>query len=61
MIAMNEKKEANWQFGRCPVCDAIVSLDPTQNKLCDRCYNDRSIPDQKLVQDYKDMFARKAE
>jgi hypothetical protein len=40
MIAMN--KETNWQFGRCPVCDAITSLDPENNQLCDRCYSGRS-------------------
>ena len=31
-----------WQFGRCPVCDAITSLDPENNQSCDRCYSERS-------------------
>ena len=35
---MNE----DWQFGRCPVCDAIVSLDPNRNVLCDRCYQEEN-------------------
>lgn len=36
MIMMNDK--CDWQFGRCPVCDAIVSLDPERNVLCDACH-----------------------
>ena len=53
--------DKDWQFGRCPVCDTIVSLDSTQNKLCDRCYGDRvsTIPDQYLVDEYKEMFKNK--
>jgi len=34
---MYEKKT---DFGRCPICDAITSLDPEKNQLCDRCYGD---------------------
>ena len=34
MIMLEEK---NWQFGKCPRCDAIVSLDPDCNVLCDSC------------------------
>lgn len=36
MIMINEK--SNWQFGKCPVCRAIVSLDSSCNVLCDACY-----------------------
>lgn len=34
-----------YTFGRCPVCDAIVSLDSEQNILCDRCSYDKVVGD----------------
>ena len=32
----------NEMFGKCPICGAIVSLDQTQNVLCDRCLTGRT-------------------
>lgn len=37
--------EDGWKFGKCPVCDAITSLDPDNNQLCDRCRYDRVVGD----------------
>ena len=52
---MYEEKQ---MFGRCPVCDAITSLDPQKNQLCDRCYQEHN---KEIVADYLRMFANKGQ
>jgi hypothetical protein len=50
MICFNEDKD---MFGKCPICGAIVSLDNTQNVLCDSCSTERV--NYSIVQEHKDV------
>jgi len=33
-----DKEPTKELFGRCPICNAIVSLDCTRNVKCDACH-----------------------